>query len=142
MSDRGKNHSAEESSTRREFLGKTAFGSILTTLAGGTGSSAFVDSAAGTDSGSLLHSTLTNSSECPAFFMRAELTKGPEGEEVLLIIYEDNYVTLFPHEAQTLQARFRQARFRTEHLAGEKPYLRLKGWNVAKRTVAMNLAVR
>jgi exo-1,4-beta-D-glucosaminidase len=79
--------------------------------------------------------TLTNASNHPAFFMRPEVTKGPDGEEVLPIIYEDNYVTLFSKESRTLWARFRMA-----DLAGQKAYLRLEGYNVAKKTAAMTLS--
>jgi exo-1,4-beta-D-glucosaminidase len=39
--------------------------------------------------------------------------------------YEDNYVTVFPGESQTLWARFR-----TADLDGKKPYLRVEGYNV------------
>jgi exo-1,4-beta-D-glucosaminidase len=74
--------------------------------------------------------TLTNSSANPAFFMRIELIKGPDGDEVLPITYEDNYITLFANESRTLAARFR-----TADLAGEHAYLRLEGYNVPTKTV-------
>ncbi len=74
---------------------------------------------------SLATVTLANPSRHIAFFMRAEVTKGPDGDEVLPITYEDNYVTLFPGESQTLWARFR-----TDDLGGQRPYLRLEGYNV------------
>ena len=38
--------------------------------------------------------TLTNRSNHMAFFLRAEITKGADEEEVLPITYEDNYITL------------------------------------------------
>ena len=75
--------------------------------------------------------TLKNPSGQVAFFMRAEVTKGPDGEEVLPVTYEDNYVTLFPGESRTLWARFR-----VEDLKGKKPHLRLEGYNVGKRLAA------
>jgi exo-1,4-beta-D-glucosaminidase len=73
---------------------------------------------------------LTNSSAHPAFFMRVEVVKGVDGDEVLPITYEDNYVTLFSNESRTLHARFR-----TANLNGQTPYLRLEGYNVGKQTV-------
>lgn len=73
--------------------------------------------------------TLTNSSDHPAFFMRVEVTKGPDGDEVLPALYEDNYVTLFSKESRTLWAKFR-----TADLAGQEPYLRLEGYNAPKKT--------
>ncbi len=72
--------------------------------------------------------TLKNLSSQIAFFMRAEVTKGRDGEEVLPVRYEDNYVTLFPGESRTLWARFR-----TSDLKGGNPQLRLEGYNVGKR---------
>jgi len=72
--------------------------------------------------------TLKNASGHVAFFMRAEVTKGPDGEEVLPVAYEDNYVTLFPGESRTLWARFRM-----EDLKRQEPHLRLEGYNAGKR---------
>jgi exo-1,4-beta-D-glucosaminidase len=60
------------------------------------------------------------------------VTQGPDGEEVLPITYEDNYVTLFPKESRALWARFR-----TADLAGQRPYLRLEGYNVPKKIAAI-----
>jgi exo-1,4-beta-D-glucosaminidase len=69
--------------------------------------------------------TIRNPSGHVAFFMRAEITKGRDGEELLPITYEDNYVTLFPGESRTLWARFR-----TSDSGVRKPHLRLEGYNV------------
>ena len=77
--------------------------------------------------------TITNNSNHIAFFMRAEITKGSDGEEILPIRYEDNYITLFPNESRTIQANFR-----TAELAGQTPALRLEGYNVGKKIAAMN----
>ncbi len=52
----------------------------------------------------------------------AEITKGPEGEEVLPITYEDNYTTLFPKESRTLQARYNPA-----DVPGRRAEVRLEG---------------
>ena len=74
--------------------------------------------------------TLTNHSNHIAFFLRAEITKGADGEEVLPITYEDNYITLYPHEARTLVATFA-----TSALDGRPAGLRVEGYNVAKKIV-------
>lgn len=79
--------------------------------------------------------TVTNQSSQIAFFMRADVTKGPDGEEVLPVTYEDNYITLFPQEPRTLWARFR-----TADLRGAPPHLRLEGYNVGKQIAAMEYA--
>lgn len=76
---------------------------------------------------------LTNRSSDPAFFIRAEVTKGSDGEEVLPVTYEDNYVTLFPEESREIKATYLSA-----DLAGQKGYLRLEGYNVPKTVAAIN----
>lgn len=47
---------------------------------------------------------LRNSSKRIAFFERAEVTSVPDGDEILPIEYDDNYVTVFPGEAVELRA--------------------------------------
>jgi len=74
--------------------------------------------------------TLTNRSNHIAFFLRAEVTKTADGEEVLPITYEDNYITLYPHEARTLAAKFA-----TSALEGGRASLRVEGYNVVKKIV-------
>src|SRR5260370_39415910 len=74
--------------------------------------------------------TLTNHSNHVAFFLRAEITKGANGEEVLPIIYDDNYITLYPHEARTLVATFAMSAS-----DGRPVALRVEGYNLAKMIV-------
>ena len=74
--------------------------------------------------------TLTNSSHHVAFFLRAEVTKGTDGEEILPIVYDDNYISVFPQESRTVTATFRMS-----ELAGSQPALRLEGYNVGKRVL-------
>jgi len=62
--------------------------------------------------------------------LRAEVTEGIDGEEVLPITYDDNYISVFPQESRTIAATFR-----TSELAGRKPALRLEGYNVGKRVL-------
>ena len=53
--------------------------------------------------------TLANPGSHVAFFVRAEVTQGQDGEEILPIIYTDNYITVFPHETRTIEAKFSNA---------------------------------
>ena len=76
--------------------------------------------------------TLTNPTSQIAFFMRAEVTKGLGGEELLPITYEDNYLTLFPGDSRSVWAKFRR-----EDLEGLEPCLRLEGYNVGPRTAVL-----
>ena len=78
--------------------------------------------------------TLTNDSSHIAFFLRAEITKGPDGQEILPITYDDNYITVFPHETRTINGYF--------HLPAQAtwfPALRLEGYNVGKRVLALSI---
>jgi exo-1,4-beta-D-glucosaminidase len=47
--------------------------------------------------------TLTNPTNRIAFFERAELTATRDGDELLPIEYDDNYVTVFPRESETIR---------------------------------------
>jgi exo-1,4-beta-D-glucosaminidase len=77
--------------------------------------------------------TVTNPTDGIAFFVRAEVTQGPSGDEILPITYSENYVTLFPHETRSITASFPM-----NLLAGKAPTLRLEGYNVAEQMVPLN----
>jgi exo-1,4-beta-D-glucosaminidase len=81
--------------------------------------------------------TLTNSANHVAFFVRAEVTQGADGNEILPITYDDNYVTIFPHEIRTIVARFVDARLSGSVPGSLTPALRVEGYNVAKKVVSL-----
>jgi exo-1,4-beta-D-glucosaminidase len=55
----------------------------------------------------------------------------PETRKPVLPVYwNDNYVTLFPGEERTFEAKFFLADFK-----GTKPELEIRGWNVDKISV-------
>ena len=54
--------------------------------------------------------TLENRSNALAFLVHLAVRKGPGGEEVLPVIWEDNYVTLLPGERRELTATLRGER--------------------------------
>jgi exo-1,4-beta-D-glucosaminidase len=64
--------------------------------------------------------------------VRAEVTLGIDGEEILPITYDDNYVTVFPHETRTIEATFGSVRSGVRAAA-----LRIEGYNVPKKVVPM-----
>jgi exo-1,4-beta-D-glucosaminidase len=74
------------------------------------------------------HIILNNNSNHVAFFLRAEITTDSDGPEVLPIRYDDNYITVFPHETRTIDAVFDASL-----LAGHKPNLRIEGYDVPKQ---------
>jgi len=76
---------------------------------------------------------LANNSNHLAFFVRAEITADPDGNEVLPIRYDDNYITVFPRETRTVSARFDSSL-----LAGRTPSVRIEGYDVAKQVVSLS----
>ncbi len=63
-----------------------------------------------------------------AFFVRAEITAGRGGGEVLPIRYSRNDLSLFPGESTTITARYRRS-----DLGGAVPGLALRGYNVPEQ---------
>jgi exo-1,4-beta-D-glucosaminidase len=70
------------------------------------------------------HITIENPSKNIAFFVRLKVDKGKSGEEILPVLWENNYVSLLPGEKRELTARYR-----TSELGSAKPYVEVKGWN-------------
>ena len=77
------------------------------------------------DSWVTVTTTLTNRSKTPAFFIRAEVTGAATGDEILPILWDDNYVTLFAGETKKLQARYAVTNAPTSG-----PFVRIQGHNV------------
>jgi exo-1,4-beta-D-glucosaminidase len=71
-----------------------------------------------------VHVRLDNPGPALALFVRAEIARG-DGDEVVPIRWDDNYVTLLPGESRTLVARYRAA-----DLNGATPSLRVAGFNL------------
>jgi exo-1,4-beta-D-glucosaminidase len=74
---------------------------------------------------SVTHVTVENPSKTLAFFVRLKLNKGPGGEEILPVIWEDNYLSLLPGEKREVSASYR-----TTALGNSKPVVEVSGWNV------------
>jgi exo-1,4-beta-D-glucosaminidase len=71
--------------------------------------------------------TLTNSGSSVAFFIRLQIAKGASGEEVLPVLWEDNYLSLLPGETRAVTATWL-----TRDLGAARPALVVSGWNVAR----------
>jgi exo-1,4-beta-D-glucosaminidase len=80
--------------------------------------------------------TLENAGASLAFFVELRVTRGAGGDDVLPILWDDNYVTLLPGERRTLRASWPLSA-----LAGARPALALSGWNLAPQILAPNGAV-
>jgi exo-1,4-beta-D-glucosaminidase len=77
------------------------------------------------------HVTLENPSKAIAFFVHLAVRKGAEGEEILPVLWEDNYVTLMPGERREVGASWEST-----DAAGATPVVAVDGWNVAPRLAA------
>ncbi|HKU23831.1 MAG TPA: glycoside hydrolase family 2 protein, partial [Candidatus Sulfotelmatobacter sp.] len=53
---------------------------------------------------SATHVTLENPSKNLAFFVRLKVDKGPKGDEILPVVWEDNYISLLPGEKREVTA--------------------------------------
>jgi exo-1,4-beta-D-glucosaminidase len=73
----------------------------------------------------ITHVTLDNPSKSLAFFVRLKVNKGPKGEEILPVVWEDNYISLLPGEKRELTATYCAS-----ELGAAKAAVEISGWNV------------
>jgi exo-1,4-beta-D-glucosaminidase len=73
---------------------------------------------------SVTHVTVENPSKNLAFFVRLKVKEGDKGDEILPVVWEDNYISLLPGEKRQVTATYR-----TE-MGREKPVVEVSGWNV------------
>jgi exo-1,4-beta-D-glucosaminidase len=67
---------------------------------------------------------LENPSKSLAFFVRLKVDKGKGGDEILPVLWQDNYVSLMPGEKREITATYRASQLLTS-----KPNVEVKGWN-------------
>jgi len=72
------------------------------------------------------HVSLENPSKSLAFFVRLKVAKGHKdnNEEILPVLWEDNYISLLPGEKREVTATYRSS-----ELGTEKPVVEVSGWN-------------
>jgi exo-1,4-beta-D-glucosaminidase len=73
----------------------------------------------------ITHVILQNPSRSLAFFVRLKIDKGAKGEEILPVVWEDNYISLMPGEKREVTATYRAS-----ELGAAKASLEVSGWNV------------
>ena len=73
--------------------------------------------------------TVANPAKSLAFFVRLKVNQDG-GEEILPVIWEDNYFSLLPGESRAISATYA-----AEPLHGTNPVVELQGWNVTPKTV-------
>ncbi len=72
--------------------------------------------------------TIENSSKSLAFFVRLKVNRSTDGEEILPVLWEDNYFALLPGEKREITATYRAA-----DLGGAKAVVEVGGWNVNRK---------
>jgi exo-1,4-beta-D-glucosaminidase len=70
---------------------------------------------------------VSNPSKAIAFFVRLAVRKGPGGEEVLPVLWQDNYLTLQPGETREVYATYA-----LRDLGDARPVLTVEGWNLGE----------
>lgn len=78
------------------------------------------------------HVHLANPSNALAFFVNLHLTRGRDGDDVLPLLWQDNYVSLLPGARRELTVTYKP-----KDLHGASPALSVAGWNVAPQTLAL-----
>jgi exo-1,4-beta-D-glucosaminidase len=68
--------------------------------------------------------TVENPGKSLAFFVRLKVNKGANGEEILPVIWQDNYISLLPGEKREITATYR-----TSELGSATPSVQVSGWN-------------
>lgn len=68
---------------------------------------------------------LENPTNNVAFFVRLKLVKGRGGEEILPVVWQDNYISLLPAEKREITATYHAT-----SLGTAKPDVEISGWNV------------
>jgi exo-1,4-beta-D-glucosaminidase len=74
---------------------------------------------------SITRVTIENPNKSLAFFVRLKVSKGKDGDEILPVVWQDNYITLLPGEKREISAAYRAS-----DLGSAKPSLEISGWNV------------
>ena len=74
---------------------------------------------------SITRVVLENPSKSLAFFVRLKVNKRAKGEEILPVVWEDNYISLLPGEKREVTATYRAS-----DLGTAKPAVEVSGWNV------------
>ncbi len=72
----------------------------------------------------ITHVTIENPTKNLAFFVRLKVDKGKGGEEILPVLWQDNYVSLLPGEKREIAATYRAS-----ELGAAKAYVEMSGWN-------------
>ncbi len=72
--------------------------------------------------------TVKNPSTSLAFMVHLDMRKGEEGDSVVPVFWDDNYITLMPGEERTITGHCH-----SKDLEGKQPAVTISGWNTGKK---------
>jgi exo-1,4-beta-D-glucosaminidase len=81
--------------------------------------------------------SVTNPSGKLAFFVHLKITRESDGEELLPVLWQDNYFELMPGESRELSASYQ-----LKDLNGSRPMLNIEGWNITPDRQALTAGAR
>ena len=76
--------------------------------------------------------TIDNPGKALAFMVRLKITRERGGDEVLPILWQDNYFSLIPGERRDITATFAAG-----ELKGSSPFVEVQGWNVVGKSISV-----
>jgi exo-1,4-beta-D-glucosaminidase len=82
----------------------------------------------GSSEEAITHVIVENPSKSLTFFVRLKVNKGKGGDEILPVLWQDNYISLLPGEKRELTATYCAQELGTAH-----PSVEISGWNVASQ---------
>jgi exo-1,4-beta-D-glucosaminidase len=88
-----------------------------------------------TKDGETVQVQLKNPSKSLAFQVRLAVEVGKPGDEVVPVLWTDNYVSLLPGEEREVVARFPG-----KQTIGADPTVKITGWNIEPETIALTAA--
>jgi exo-1,4-beta-D-glucosaminidase len=80
----------------------------------------------------MIHFHVKNTSNGVAFMVYPRLTKGPDGDDLVPVFWDDNYFSLLPGEEKSVSVSFLRS-----DLVGTEPFLTLDGYNIAPTVVTI-----
>jgi exo-1,4-beta-D-glucosaminidase len=80
----------------------------------------------------IISSVISNPSNGIAFMARLKLCSGKNGRDIVPVLWEDNYITLFPGETVTISASLKSKLSEPEPLV-----LAISGWNIQESLITV-----
>jgi len=79
--------------------------------------------------------TLENTGKSLAFSVRLKVNRRAGGDEILPVLWQDNYVSLLPGEKREIAATYA-----AKSIEGAEPSVEVNGWNVTQQTIPASVS--